>query len=55
MYLKKGAQFHGGEFVGANSAGEFFGGIMVFMIVGQKKKSIPIIVRALPETSLNGK
>ena len=54
MYLQKGAQFHGGEFVGANSDGELFGGIMVFMIVGLKK-SIPIIVRALPETSLNGK
>ena len=54
MYLQKGAQFHGGEFVGANSDGELSGGIMVFMIVGLKK-SIPIIVHALPETSLNGK
>ena len=47
MYLQKGAQFHAAEFVGANSDGELFGGIMVFMIVGLKK-SIPIIVRALP-------
>jgi len=54
MYLQKGTQFHGGEYVGANSDGDLFGGIMVFMIVGLKK-SVPIVVRSLPETSLNGK
>ena len=37
MYLQKGVQFHRGELVGANSDGEIFDGIMVFMIVGLKK------------------
>ena len=37
MYLQKGIQFHRGELVGANSDGELFDGIMVFMIVGLKK------------------
>ena len=37
MYLQKGVQFHRGELVGANSDGELFDGIMVFMIVGLKK------------------
>lgn len=54
MYLQKGAQFHGGEYIGGNCDGELFGGIMVFMIVGLKK-SVPVVVRSLPETSLNGK
>ena len=37
MYLQKGIQFLRGELVGANSDGELFDGIMVFMIVGLKK------------------
>ena len=37
MHLQKGIQFHRGELVGANSDGELFDGIMVFMIVGLKK------------------
>ena len=37
MYLQKGIQFHRGELVGANSDGELFDGIIVFMIVGLKK------------------
>lgn len=53
MYLQKGTQFHGGAYIGANSEGELFSGITVFMIVGLKK-SVPIVVRAVPETSING-
>lgn len=53
MYLQKGTQYHGGTYVGANNEGELFSGITVFMIVGLKK-SVPIVVRAVPETSING-
>ena len=34
MYLQKGTQFHGGEYIGANEKDK---GIMVFMITGLKK------------------
>ena len=53
MYLQKGTQFHSGQYVGANNEGEMYTGIVVFMIVGLKK-SVPIVVRALPETSVTG-
>ena len=54
MYLQQGAQFHGGEFVGANTEGQLYKGIFVFLIVGLKE-SVPIVVRASPETTINGK
>ena len=53
MYLQKSTQYHGGEYVGADSNGDLFSGINVFMIVGLQK-SVPIVVRASPETKMNG-
>ena len=38
MYLQKGTQFHGGEYIGANENDELYKGIMVFMITGLKKQ-----------------
>ena len=38
MYLQKGTQCHGGEYIGANENDELYKGIMVFMITGLKKK-----------------
>ena len=53
MYLQKKAQYGGGDYVGADEDGNLYKGIMVFMICGLKK-TIPIVVKASPETKLNG-
>ena len=47
MYLQKGTQFHGGEYIGANEKDELYKGIMVFMITGLKK-TVPSVVKACP-------
>ena len=52
-YLQKRAQFAGGEYVGADSEKNLFNGVIVFMINGQKT-SLSIVVKACPETKLNG-
>ena len=54
MYLQQGAQFQGGEFVGASTEGQLYKGIFVFFIVGLKEL-VPINVRASPETTINGR
>ena len=54
MYLQQGAQFKGGEFIGANTEGRLYKGIFVFLIVGLKE-SVPIVVKASPGTTINGK
>ena len=54
MYLQKGIQFHGGEYIGANENDEFYKGIMVFMITGLKKKTVPSVVKSSPEVTVNG-
>ena len=38
MYLQKGTQFHGGEYIGANENDELYKGIMIFMITALKKR-----------------
>ena len=53
MYLQKSSEYHGGRMVGKDEDGEFFSGILVFMIVGLKK-SIPYVVKAVPEIKLTG-
>ena len=53
MYLQKCAEFHGGEFIGVNENGDLFKGTVVFMIAGLKN-SVPMVVRASPEISING-
>ena len=53
MYLQKGAQYHGGEYIGADENNELYKGIMVFMITGMKR-TLPIVVRACPEVFITG-
>lgn len=53
MYLQKGTQFDGGNYVGANEKGELFKGIVVFMINGLKQ-TVPTVIKACPETTING-
>ena len=49
MYLQKGTQFHGGNYVGADEKGELYKGIVVFMINGLKQ-TVPTVINAYPET-----
>ena len=53
MYLQKGTQFHGGEYIGADEDGNLYEGIVVLMIAGLKK-SIPYVIKACPEISIRG-
>ena len=53
MCLQKSTHFHGENYIESNSDLEFFSGIVVFMIVGLKQ-SVPLVVRAVSETSING-
>ena len=53
MYLDKGTQYHGGDYIGDDCDGNLYKGIVGFMIVGLKK-SIPYIVKASPEVSITG-
>ena len=53
MYLQKGSQYHGGEYVGADEEGNLYKGIVAFIIVGLKK-SIPYIIKASPDVTING-
>lgn len=53
MYLQKSVQYHGGKYHGADEAGNLYKGIVVMMIQGLKK-SIPIVVKALPEIEIKG-
>ena len=54
MYLQKSCQYHGGKFYGKDEHGEFYNGIVVFMVVGLRK-SIPYVLKTLPETKISGK
>ena len=53
MYLQKSVQYHSGDFVEQDEEGNLFKGIVVFMIVSLKK-SVPIVIRSLPETKITG-
>ena len=53
MYLKKSTQYHGGEYIGADTDGSLYSGITVFMIVGLKQ-SVRVVVRASPEIRISG-
>ena len=54
MYLQKGTQFPGGEYIGANENDELYKGIMVLMITDLKKNPVPSVVQACPEVTVNG-
>ena len=53
MYLQKRVQYFSGRYVGADSNSNIYKGIVVFMIQGLKK-FVPIVVKACPETMING-
>ena len=53
MYLQKSVQYHSGDFLGQDEEGNLFKETVVFMIVSLKK-SIPIVIRSLPETKITG-
>ena len=53
IYLQKASEFSGGEYIGANEDNELYKGICVFMVVGMKS-SIPYVIKASPEISING-
>ena len=52
MYLQKSTEFQNGNVIGKNETGEFYKGILVFMIIGLKN-STPCVVKACPEVSIN--
>ena len=53
MYLQKGVNYQGGKYVGETEDGELYKGVVCFMIVGIKE-SIPIVIKAIPETHIAG-
>ena len=53
-YLCKCAQYSEGKFIGCDEEGDFYKGIIVFMIQGVKN-SVPVVVTVCPITALNGK
>ena len=53
MYLQKSVQYHGGHFVGQDEDGNLYKGIVVFMIVSLKK-SLPCVIKSIPETKISG-
>ena len=54
MFLQKGTQYHGGDYVGANEDGTLYKGVVVFMICGLKQ-NVSTVIKACPETGINGK
>ena len=53
MYLQASTQYHAGDYVGSDADGKLYKGIFCFMVVGLRE-SVPIIVRAVPECTVNG-
>ena len=53
MYLQKSFQYHVGKVYGKDEHGEFYNGIVVFMVVGLRK-SITYVIKTLPETKISG-
>ena len=53
MYLQEGSQYHSGKYVDADDEGNLYKGIVAFTIVGLEK-SIPYIIKASPEVTING-
>ena len=54
MYIKKSVQYAGGRYIGTDETGNLYKGVVVFMVQGLKQ-SVPVVVRASPETTLSGK
>ena len=54
MYLQKDVQYHGGSLISAaDDDGNFYSGIVVFMVVSLKE-SIPFVVKTCPEFEISG-
>jgi hypothetical protein len=53
MYLQTGTQYQAGKYIGADETGMLYKGVVCFMIVGLKE-SVAIVVKAVPEISVNG-
>ena len=53
MYLQKSSQYHSGQYLRTDEAGEFYKGIVCFMIVGLCA-NVPTVVKAVPEITDNG-
>lgn len=53
VYLKKCAQYSGGDFIGSDENGKLYKGVVVFMVQGLKN-SVPIVIKACPETVITG-
>jgi len=53
MYLQKQVQYHGGKYIGEDEKGCLYKGVFFLMIVGLKE-SEPFVVKACPETNING-
>ncbi|MEO2160645.1 MAG: THAP domain-containing protein, partial [bacterium] len=53
LFLRKEEQYTGGDLLGCDKNGVLYKGIMTFMIVGIRK-SIPWVVKAIPETKIEG-
>ena len=51
-YLQKSCQYIGGTFYGKDEHSEFYNGIVVFMVIGLRK-SIPYVIKTLPETKIS--
>ena len=53
MYLQKPCDYHDGSIIGKDEDGNFFNGILVFIIVGPQK-SIPYVIKAIPKVKMSG-
>ena len=53
MYLKKKVQYSAGKYVGADSDGNMYKGVVVFMLQGLKQY-VPVVLKAYPETEISG-
>ena len=53
MYLQQSYEYHSVRLTGQDKEGNLYKGEIFFMIVGLKK-SIPYVIKAIPETSITG-
>ena len=53
MIFQKSSDYHGGQMTGQDENGNYYSGILTFMIVGLTK-SIPYVVKAVPVVNLSG-
>ena len=54
MCLKKKVQYFAGKYVGADSDGSMYKGVVVFVLQGLKQ-SVLVVVKACPEIEISGR